>query len=43
MLQQKIDSHVCTIVVQDDSEDPMDKLTRVMNELHIYENEMNKI
>ena len=43
VLQHKLGSHVCTILVQLDSEDPIEKLTRVMTELQILENEMKKI
>lgn len=42
-LQQKLDTHVCTILVQLDSKDPIDKLTRVMIELKISEDEMKKM
>lgn len=41
-LQQKIDSHICMIVVATDSNDPTEKLTRVRIELHISENELEK-
>ena len=43
ILQQKIDSHVCIILVQADSEDPTNKLTKVMIELQIFENETKKV
>lgn len=39
-LQQRIDTHFCTIVMQPDSKDPTDKLTRVMIELKILEDEL---
>ena len=42
-LQQKINAHVCTIVVHLDSKDPTDKLTRVMTKLKISEDEIGKI
>lgn len=42
-LQQKINAHVFTIVVQPESEDPTDKLTRVMTELKMLEDELRKI
>lgn len=34
-LQRKINTHVCTIVVQLDFEDPAHKISRVMTELKI--------
>jgi len=40
VLQQKIDSHVCTIVIPTNWEDPTNKLTRIMTEMNISENEM---
>jgi len=42
VLQQKIDSHVCTNVIPTDSEDSTDKLTTVITEMNISENEMKK-
>ena len=39
----RIDSHVCTILVRENSKDPTNKLTRVLTELQIFENEMKKI
>lgn len=41
-LQQKIDSHVCTMMVAIYSEDPAEKLTWVRTELHISKNELKK-
>ena len=37
MLQKKLDSHVCTIVVSSDSEGPTAKLKQVMTELRMVE------
>jgi len=42
-LQQKIDKHVYTIVVQPRPGDPIEKLTRVMTELKISEDELKKL
>lgn len=43
VFQQKLDAHVCIVFVQEDYEGPADKLTRVMTELKISENEMRNI
>lgn len=38
-----MDTHACTILVQLDSKDPSDKMTRVMIELKISKDEMKKM
>jgi len=42
-LQEMLDTQVCTILVQLDSDDPTDKLTKEMTELKILEDEMKKM
>ncbi len=42
VLQQNIDSHVCTIVIPIDLEDPTNKMTRVITKMNISDNEMKK-